>query len=64
MTAMAGHHPPLWTREEREREERVREIRAQRNRDRTPQERLEDTLRLSRFMSELRQSVPGDVRAR
>jgi hypothetical protein len=54
----------LWTREEREREERVREIRARRNREKTPEERLEETVRLSRFMSELRQGVPDDVRAR
>jgi hypothetical protein len=64
MIGMTGRHPPQWTHEEREREERVREIRAQRNRGRTPEERLEETLRLSRFMSELRQGVPDDVRAR
>jgi hypothetical protein len=64
MTGMAGQRPPLWTREEREREERVREIRAKRDREMTPEERLRQTLRLSRFMSELRQGVQSDVRAR
>lgn len=64
MTTMIEHRPPLWTSEEREREERVREIRAQRDRERTPEERLRQTLRLSRFMSELRQGLPDDVRAR
>lgn len=64
MTTMTRHRPLLWTPEEREKEKRVREIRAQRNRERTPEERLEETLRLSRFMSELRQGVPGDVRTR
>jgi hypothetical protein len=55
---MAERRPPQWTREEREREQRVREIRAQRDSDMTPEERLRDTLRISRFMSELRQGVP------
>jgi hypothetical protein len=52
-----------WTREEREREERVREIRARQAREQTPEERLKETLRLSRFISELRQGLPDDVRA-
>lgn len=52
-----------WTREEREREERVREIRARRVREQTPEERLEETVRLSRFIGELRQGLPADVRA-
>lgn len=43
-----------WTPEEREREERVREIRARQSREQSPEERLEETLRLSRFISELR----------
>jgi hypothetical protein len=52
-----------WTHDERERDERVREIRAQQSREQSPEQRLEETLRLSRFMSELRQNLPGDVRA-
>jgi hypothetical protein len=52
-----------WTREEREREERARAIRARRSREQTPEERLEETLRLSRFISELRQGLPDDVPA-
>lgn len=64
MTDMTEHRPSQWTREEREREEHVREIRARRDREMTSEERLRDTLRLSRFMSELRQGVPSDVRAR
>jgi hypothetical protein len=58
------HRPPQWTRSERAREERAREIRARRDREMTPEERLQETLRLSRFMSELREGVPDDVRAR
>ncbi len=64
MTEMAEYRPPQWTDEEREREEHVREIRAQRDREMTPEERLQETLRLSRFMSELREGMPDDVRAR
>jgi hypothetical protein len=64
MITMTMPHPPRWTREESEREERVRELRAQRNREKAPEERLQETLRLSRFMSELRQGILGDVRAR
>ncbi len=58
-----GERLPGWTREEREREEVVREIRARETREQTPEERLEETLRLSRFISELRQGLPDDVRA-
>lgn len=54
---------PDWTREEREREQRVREIRARHAREQTPEVRLEETVRLSRFISELRQGLPADVRA-
>ncbi len=39
-------------------------VRARQNSEQTPEARLEETLRLSRFMSELRQGLPGDVRAR
>lgn len=56
--------PGVWSREEREREERAHAIRAQRDRERNPEQRLEETLRLSRFISELREGVPGDVRTR
>ncbi len=52
-----------WTPEEIAREERANEVRAQHDQGKTPEERLEETLRLSRFISELRQGVPGDVRA-
>ncbi len=55
---------PGWTREEREREERAHEIRARQSREQTPEVRLEETLRLSRFISELRQGLPDDVRTR
>jgi len=53
-----------WTLEEIARDERANKARALRDRENTPQERLEETLRLSRFTSELRQGMPGDVRAR
>jgi hypothetical protein len=61
---MTEQRPPQWTRAERAREERAREIRTRRNREMTPEERLRETLRLSRFVSELREGVPDDVRAR
>jgi hypothetical protein len=49
-----------WTPEEREREERAREIRARHSRKQSPEERLAETLRFSRFISELREGVPSD----
>jgi len=61
---MSSGHPAEWTAEERAREERARAIRARHDREKTPEERLEDTLRLSRLMSELRQGVAGDVPSR
>jgi hypothetical protein len=65
MAAKPSAHPKgPWTLEEIARDERANKARALRDRESTPQERLEETLRLSRFMSELRQGVPGDVRAR
>jgi hypothetical protein len=53
-----------WTPEEIAREERAREARAAREREQTPAQRLEETLRVSRFLSELRQGKASDVRAR
>jgi hypothetical protein len=53
-----------WTPEEIARNERATQIRNARDREKTPAERLEETVRLSRFISELRQGVPDDVRAR
>jgi hypothetical protein len=53
-----------WTPEEIARNERANQARALCDREKTPEERLEETLRLSRFISELRQGAPGDVRAR
>ncbi|HEY5194572.1 MAG TPA: hypothetical protein VIJ39_11965 [Solirubrobacteraceae bacterium] len=60
--AATNKRPSDWTREEREREERVREIRARESCEQTPEERLEETLRLSRFISELRRGLSDDVR--
>lgn len=54
---MATTKRPKWTAEERAHESRVREIRARHEHDRRPEERLEDTLRLSRLMAELREGV-------
>ncbi|MFI4978234.1 MAG: hypothetical protein ACHQC8_06125 [Solirubrobacterales bacterium] len=51
-----------WTAEEIARNERAEETRALRDREKSTQERLEETLRLSRFVSELRQGLPSDVR--
>jgi hypothetical protein len=53
-----------WTAEEIARNERVAEARIERDKEMPIEERLEETLRLSRFISELRQGVPDDVRAR
>jgi hypothetical protein len=53
-----------WTPEEIAREERATRARALNDRQRTPEECLEETLRLSRFISELRQGATGDVRTR
>jgi hypothetical protein len=53
-----------WTPDEIVRQETTSRARAERDRGKTLQERLEETLRLSRFVSELRQGVPGDVRTR
>jgi hypothetical protein len=65
MAAKLNAHPRgPWTSEEIARNERANRERAARDSEKTPQERLEETMRLSRFMSELRQGAPGDVRAR
>jgi len=53
-----------WTPEEIARDQRANRARALRDRAKTPEERLEETVRLSRFISELRDGVPDDVRAR
>jgi hypothetical protein len=66
MSSMSGEqklkpHGP-WTPEEVARNERVNRARALRDREKSAEERLEETLRLSRFVSELRQGLPDDVR--
>lgn len=53
-----------WTPEEVARNERAEQARVLRDLEKTPEERLEETVRLSRLMSELREGVPSDVRAR
>lgn len=53
-----------WTPEEIARNERANKIRIEQDREKSPAERLEETVRLSRFISELQQGVPADVRAR
>jgi hypothetical protein len=53
----------MWTPEEIAREQTSTHMRAERDRIKSPQERLEETVRLSRLVSELRQGLPGDVRA-
>jgi hypothetical protein len=50
----------LWTSEEIGREEQATRVRAARDREKSPEERLEETVRLSRFMSELSQGTAGD----
>lgn len=53
-----------WTPEEIAREERATRARHARDRQSTPEQRLEETVRVSRFMSELTHGMRGDVRAR
>lgn len=53
-----------WTPEEIAREERAARARGARDQQKTPEERLEETVRVSRFISELRHGARGDVRAR
>ena len=53
-----------WTPEERAREERARTVRARQDREKTPEDRLEETLRLSKLMSELQQGAARDVPGR
>jgi hypothetical protein len=50
-----------WTAEECEREERARAARAQDDRKKSPEERLEETLCVSRLVAELRQGAPRDI---
>jgi hypothetical protein len=61
---MSIRHPVQWTPEERASEERARAIRACRDREKSPEQRLEETLRLSRLMSELQQGAARDVPSR
>lgn len=64
MACMTNVHPAQWTLEEREREERVHALRSRQDHDRAPEQLLEETLRVSRLISELRQGVTRDVPAR
>jgi hypothetical protein len=56
--------PARWTPEERAREERARALRARQDQQKSPAERLEETLRLSRLIGELRDGTPRDVPGR
>jgi hypothetical protein len=53
-----------WTAEEIAREERAGRARTLHDQKKPPEVRLQETLRLSRFMSELRQGLADDVRTR
>jgi len=53
----------LWTPEEIVREATATRARRVHAHEKTPEERLEETLRLSRLIGELRQGAPHDVRA-
>ena len=67
-----GYHPlrmrrldrSHWTPEERAREQQTQAIRARDDRAKTPEERLEETLRLSRLIAELQQGASRDVSGR
>jgi hypothetical protein len=58
-----AQHRRSWSPEEIGREERAARLRAVRDREKSREERLEETLRLSRFMSELSQGARDDLRA-
>jgi hypothetical protein len=60
---MSGDRGP-WTEEERAREERAQAVRSQEDREKGPEERLEETLRLSRLVAELQQGTTRDVSSR
>lgn len=53
-----------WTDEECAREERAQAVRSQEDREKGPEERLEETLRLSRLVAELEQGATRDVSGR
>jgi hypothetical protein len=61
---MTSGDPAQRTEVERAREERARAVRTRQDRAKTPQERLEETLRLSKLVSELQQGAAGDVPSR
>jgi hypothetical protein len=61
---MARTHRTRWTGEERAREDRAHAIRLRRDKEKTPEERLEKTVRVSRLIAELRQGVADDVPGR
>jgi hypothetical protein len=61
--SMLSRDSSQWTAEEQAREARVRAHRAQADRRKTAERRLEETLRVSRLLSELQQGAARDVRA-
>jgi hypothetical protein len=64
MPANGSNKPSgAWTADEVARHERAEQWRAAQERAKTPQERLEETVRLSKLMSELRSGLPRDVPA-
>src|ERR1700757_3635374 len=63
IAAMSGDRG-RWTAAERAREERAQTARSQEDREKSPEERLEETLSLSRLVAELQQGVTPDVPGR
>jgi hypothetical protein len=53
-----------WTPEERARDERAQTIRARQDREKTSEDRLEETLRLSKLIGELQHGAARDVPGR
>jgi hypothetical protein len=53
-----------WTPEECAREEGAQAVRSQEGQEKGPEERLEETLRLSRLVAELQQGATRDVSGR
>lgn len=64
ISAMSRDDASRWTPQERVREQRARATRSQRDREKTREDRLEETLRLSRLVSELQHGAAQDVPGR
>ena len=62
--AMGRARRTRWTAEERDREDRTHAVMLQGDKEKTPEERLEETIRVSRLIAELQQGTARDVPGR